>query len=264
MQTYVHVYACSSEFKRHMFRYVCRPDRNVHEYVCGPAQDTHLHALLQRLLEQLEVDEAYHQRQRRPDRIPKLTKQAVIDVVQQVWMQLDHQAIVAAGYRQTGPTLPLLGDDGGLSPDLDSVFKDLRPFVRRLNLETVLKAAFKEVDEAWADGIVTSWSDASTLVEQHTGHKCMVEGTEGIRWEVEDGGAAPAEAEGGGMDPERAEGAGVDQEEFEGEDAPNDADDVAGADDTKVVPHITYVEHLIAPNTTPPPPPHPTYVRTYA
>ena len=182
---------------------------------------------------------AFDQRQRRPDRIPKMSRQDIIDAVRHVWLQLDHKAIASVGYRQTGPTLPLLAEDGGLSPDIEAVFKDLRPFVQKLNLQTLCQAAFDEVTALWEEGIVTSWADASTIVEQHTGHKCMVEGTEGLRWQVEeDDGVGPEGAGDGGVAPEGAAGAGVAAEASDGEDAPRDADDVAGADDGKVAPHI--------------------------
>jgi hypothetical protein len=51
--------------------------------VCG-AKDTHLHALFQRLMEQLEVSVAHEKRKEDPNRVPKLSRQEVIDVVREV------------------------------------------------------------------------------------------------------------------------------------------------------------------------------------
>ena len=46
-------------------------------------EDTHLHALFQRLLEQIEVQLAHAARKQDPDRIPKLSRQGVLDLVRE-------------------------------------------------------------------------------------------------------------------------------------------------------------------------------------
>ena len=55
--------------------------------MCWPAcvaEDIHLHASFQRLMEQTEVDVALEKRKEAPNRVPKLSRQDVIDVVRQV------------------------------------------------------------------------------------------------------------------------------------------------------------------------------------
>ena len=47
-------------------------------------EDTHLHALFQRLLEQIEVQVAHAARKQDPDRIPKLSRQGILDLVREV------------------------------------------------------------------------------------------------------------------------------------------------------------------------------------
>ena len=49
-----------------------------------PVEDTHLHATLQRLLEQVEVRVAHEARKDNPERVPKLDRQGIVDVVREV------------------------------------------------------------------------------------------------------------------------------------------------------------------------------------
>ena len=190
---------------------------------CLPAEDTHLHALLQRLLEQLEVDIAFNKRQLAPDRIPKLSRQEILDLVANVWQQIDHQKVAKQGYVQTGPLLPLVNTaDGGVIPEVNAIFKDLKPFTDKLDLQAMCSAAIREVNEHWEEGVVTQWSDAGQVIEQHTGHSCIVEGTEGWGWDVD-------EEEHCGDGPDEVDNVVV------GGDAPEEADDEAvGPDDSKV------------------------------
>lgn len=64
--------------------------------------DTHLHALVQRLMEQLETRELYRQRREDPAKVAKLSRQAVLDVVAEMWRSINHEQIARDGYRQTG------------------------------------------------------------------------------------------------------------------------------------------------------------------
>ena len=55
--------------------------------VCWPgcaAEDTHLHASFQQLMEQTEVSVAHEKRKEDPNRVPKLSRQDVSDVVREV------------------------------------------------------------------------------------------------------------------------------------------------------------------------------------
>ena len=60
----------------------------VHLQLCllseRPVEDTHLHATLQRLLEQVEVRAAHDARRDNPERVPNLDRQGIIDVVREV------------------------------------------------------------------------------------------------------------------------------------------------------------------------------------
>ena len=48
------------------------------------AEEIHLHASFQRLMEQTEVSVAHEKRKEDPNRVPKLSRQDVIDVVRRV------------------------------------------------------------------------------------------------------------------------------------------------------------------------------------
>ncbi len=193
-----------------------------------PAKDTHLHAIFQRLMEQTEVEFQHSKRKEDPDKIPKLSRQDVLDVVRHVWLSVDHNGIASKGYKQTGPLLPLADGgvplaDGGLPPDDLGVYVDLLPFWQRIDGVAVCRDAFAQVDEMWRQGVVSSWSDAATLVEQHAPHRGIDEGLEGIGWDVEHDTAAD-EAEGvvgpaaddGGMPPDAPPDEQEEEEEGQG------------------------------------------------
>ena len=65
--------------------------------------DTHLHAMVQRVMEQLETRELYRQRREEPDKVARLTRQAVLDVVSETWRSINHEKVARDGYEQTGP-----------------------------------------------------------------------------------------------------------------------------------------------------------------
>jgi hypothetical protein len=135
----------------------------------------------------------------------------------QVWLGIDHESIARTAYQQTGPTMPLgpleaggvppNGEDAW-SPDALGLFKDLAPFWSRIGGETVYQDAVNHVDAMWDEGILSSWADASTIVEDHVPHPAIVEGMEAAGWDIdnaeEDDGAPGAEGAAAG------EAAGVD------------------------------------------------------
>jgi len=55
----------------------------IHAHAQCPVKDTHLHALFQRLMEQTEVPVAHAARKDDPDRVPKLSRQGILDVVRE-------------------------------------------------------------------------------------------------------------------------------------------------------------------------------------
>ena len=56
--------------------------------VCVSGKDTHLHASFQRLMEEYEVKFLHGARKNDPDRVPKLTRQNILDVVRQAFREV--------------------------------------------------------------------------------------------------------------------------------------------------------------------------------
>ena len=50
------------------------------------------------------------------------------------------------------------------------------------------------VDEMFDSGILSSWADAATIIEQHAPHASIHEGCEGLEWELEAEGAQGEDA----------------------------------------------------------------------
>ena len=139
--------------------------------------DTHMHAQVQRTMEQLEVKLMSSARRASPEKIASLRRQDVLDLVSEMWLGLDHEGISRVGYAQTGPCLPA---DGGA----EDIFKDLRPVWEAIDGEALRDQAIRQVDEMWADGIIASWADVDAIIEQQAPHAAEPEGLEGAEWEV--------------------------------------------------------------------------------
>ena len=75
--------------------------------------DTHLHALVARLLAQIENEFALEKRTGDLDagiiRTPKPTREEILQIVQLVWMSINHARVAEKWYKQTGPTMPMEG-----------------------------------------------------------------------------------------------------------------------------------------------------------
>ena len=141
--------------------------------------DTHLHAQVQRTMEQLETRVQYDQRRQNPGHVPKLSRQDVIDVVREMWLSIDHDSVSRTGYLQTGPTLP--PDQG-----VEALYKDLQPFWDRVNGDAIRQHAIDSVTQMWNDGVITGWHDAETLIEDHVPHPQAEEGLEAVDYNVTD------------------------------------------------------------------------------
>ena len=141
--------------------------------------DTHLHALVQRVMEELETLEQFEQRKRYPSKVPKLSRQKIIELVGQMWLRMDHKDVAKKGYTQTGPTLP---DDVGAA----GVFRDLKPFWEAVDGDKIRAEAYDLVQDLWDTGAITGWADAATLIEDHTPHPLIEEGAEGADIEIVD------------------------------------------------------------------------------
>ena len=76
--------------------------------------DTHLHAQVASALIVLENAWAHSQRMRweeegRPQATPQMSRAAILELVQAMWMGINHERVATKGYRQTGPELSMRG-----------------------------------------------------------------------------------------------------------------------------------------------------------
>ncbi len=114
----------------------------------------------------------------------------------EVWLSLDHDSIASTGYKQTGPTMSLAKLEGGVSPtsgeDL-GLYKDLVPFWARIDGDAIYRDAVKHVEDMWNAGVLSAWSDCTSVVEAHAPHRPIDEGLEGIGCDIEDENEAAAD-----------------------------------------------------------------------
>ena len=145
--------------------------------------DTHFHALVQRRMEELETVELYNQRRDNPGKVARLSRQTIVDIVRQMWLGLPHNRLSATGYRQVGPCLPP-------GEGVNSLYHALQPFWEKLDGDKLRREAEEQVQDFWRNGSICAWSDAQTLIENHSPHRAVEEGLEGIAWDVDsDGGS---------------------------------------------------------------------------
>ena len=78
---------------------------------CTPftqVNDTHLHARLQQLMIQTEIDWAHKERQRLlsigSNETPTMTRDEILSIVQEAWLSIDHERVAVKGYVQTNRT----------------------------------------------------------------------------------------------------------------------------------------------------------------
>ena len=94
--------------------------------------DTHLHAILARLLIRLENKVMHAERMdmhlNNRSGVASFRRADVVDVVMTAWKMVNHQAICEKGYEQTGPRLPLTGPIRR-----DQIYKDLRPVLDEID-----------------------------------------------------------------------------------------------------------------------------------
>ena len=139
--------------------------------------DTHLHAVVQRLMEQLETGFMAQTRFAAPEKIATLGRQDVVDIVSEMWRSVDHKNVREKGYSQTGPCLP----EGAGTED---IFVDLRPVWEAIDGPALREASAQYVDEKWADGSLASWADVDLVIEHHIPHPANEEGLEAAEWDV--------------------------------------------------------------------------------
>ena len=140
--------------------------------------DTHLHALVARILVALENAWAHSQRTAaeeagRAQPTPSPKRVDILELVQAMWVQINHSGVAQKGYRQTGPELPMEGpwDRNDIFPDLLKVFDKLDPD-SAMRTDGQVSTAIRDdavafVDSEWEAGRLTSWADAPNLIEEH-------------------------------------------------------------------------------------------------
>lgn len=186
--------------------------------------DTHLHALVQRVMEELETVELYNQRRDNPSKVARLTRQIIVDIVRQMWLGLQHNTLSAKGYRQTGPCLPA-------GEGVESIYHGLQPFWEKLDGDKLRRDAEEYVEALWRDGSVRSWADAQVLIENHSPHRAVQEGMEGLGWDVESDSDSGGDSDDGGDGPGGPPGGEPVADSGPGSsgDAPREADGAAPA-----------------------------------
>ena len=172
--------------------------------------DTHLHALVARLLIQVENDWALKERERLLDlgqnKTPELSREEILSIVQTAWLSIDHARVAEKGYKQTGPTMPLTGT---VAPE--DVFKDLLRAMEEMDpssnpLEVGMASRDKDVAfvrEGWDAGKWTQWSDCHKLIQDQDGleealeyEEALEEGLEGVEDCVDDEDSEPTDDSG--------------------------------------------------------------------
>ena len=156
--------------------------------------DTHLHAVLARLLIQIENEWAFVERDRLvslgKNKTPKMTRDEMLSIVQNAWLSIDHARVAEKGYKQTGPMMPLRGP---VAPE--DVFKDLLRAMEEIEpspspLEvgmTLRNKAVEFVEEGFIAGKWTVWADAYKLIEEQDGvGEALEEGLEAFREEPDE------------------------------------------------------------------------------
>jgi len=205
--------------------------------------DTHLHALLARLLIQLENQWAMDERTRLvnmgKNKTPKMTREDIISIVQAAWELLNHEEIARKGYEQTGPSMPLRGPIApeDVFADLLGVLEKIDPSPSPLIVGTTLRdEAVAHVRREYDAGRLTEWNDCHKLIEDQDGvGEAVVEGMEAYSYSAED------DEEGGDADNEDDDNAGgspggpdggagdgledVDDADITGDEAPDEGDD---------------------------------------
>ena len=135
--------------------------------------DTHLHAMLARMMCALENKVMHGKRvdmhMNNQGGVPTLTREDVVDVATHAWQMQNHKHIAIKGYTQTGPRLPMTG------PILyEDVYKDLRDVWHQLDPaignqqmgQRIRDEAIAFVDAGW-NTKWSKWQHAKRLIIEH-------------------------------------------------------------------------------------------------
>jgi len=138
--------------------------------------DTHLHAMLARVLIEIENAWALEERQRLLDlglnKTPTMTREEILSIVATAWLSINHERVAAKGYKQTGPTMPLRGPVApeDVFGDLLRVMEELDPSATPTEVGMTLRdEAVAFVKDGFDAGKWTRWSDCEKLIEEHDG-----------------------------------------------------------------------------------------------
>ena len=144
---------------------------------CTPftqVNDTHLHALLARLLIRLENNVMHgvreHMWMNHQAGVPSLRREDIVDIVKTAWPMLEHGSIAQKGYAQTGPGMAL---DGPIK--YDDVYKGFRPVWMEMDPpvelqqmgQTIRDEAKVFVEEGFRKKKWTNWRHAKRLIIEH-------------------------------------------------------------------------------------------------
>jgi len=135
--------------------------------------DTHLHALVQRIMVQLEVQSAHSQQKASAEegerKTPKMKRWDILKTVETMWRSIDHEGHAKKGYHQTGPTMPLRGPLAreDVWKDLLTVWDEIDPCEDLDGVGTSIRdEAVSFVEKGFAEGRLTTWADAPLVIEE--------------------------------------------------------------------------------------------------
>lgn len=164
---------------------------------CTPftqVNDTHLHAMLARVLIRLENSVMHGVRQHmwmnNQAGVPSLRREDIVDIVKTAWPMLEHGRIAQTGYRQTGPRMPL---DGPINLEdvykgLWGVWNEMDPPVGLQQMGQSIRDEAKEFVEAGWNTKWWEWKHAKKLIIEHDDEDDpFVEGMELATWDTTKG-----------------------------------------------------------------------------
>ena len=191
---------------------------------CTPftqVNDTHLHALLQRYLVQLENQLTHamrtdmHLNYQRG--VPTLHRYQICEIASTAWKMIPHGDIARTGYKQTGPLMPAVGPIRCCD-----VYKDLQSVLSIIDPpqgEQEVGQRLRDDAEAFVrSGIPHKWSNWThvkrLIVEQDDEENPLVEGLEGMGYDF--GGDSDDDNDGGGYMDGSDDASGDDDDDDDG------------------------------------------------
>ena len=154
--------------------------------------DTHLHAMVQRLMEQIEVqwarDVLEDARADGKRKIPNPKRPDICAWVQAMWGFINHERVAAKGYTQTFPAMAM---DGPVQRE--DIFKDLLEVLDKIDPPenpdevgiSLREEAKRFVKEGYEAHRWRTWEESYKLIEVHDdGDEADVEGQEAFNYKV--------------------------------------------------------------------------------